>query len=277
MRCLVTGCEGYIGSRLYAKLCELGHDVRGMDIKNEEEDILCDLDLYEDFAPEYIFHLAALPRVEYSVLNPVETFEVNALGTTKLLHFAKKIKAKRFIFSSSSIVYGGEDGLNCPYAVHKITSEMECELYSKIYGLDTISLRYFNVYSEDQPIEGPYSTIVAVWMDKLRNGEKLLIEGDGEQKRDFVHVDDIVDANIFAMNHKKPFGGSRVDVGTGTSYSINYIKNYIEKIHSDAEFVSAVGRKNDVKETLANVKALETIGWSSNINFDEGLKKCFGG
>jgi len=277
MRCLVTGHEGYIGSHLFVRLRELGHDVQGMDIKNEEEDILCDLHLYEDFAPECIFHLAALPRVEYSVLNPVKTFEANALGTTKLLNFAKKVRAKRFIFSSSSIVHGDPDGLSCPYAVHKIASELECKLYSKIYDLDTISLRYFNVYSEDQPVDGPYSTVIAVWMDKLKNREKLSVEGDGEQKRDFVHVNDIVNANIFAMNYDKPFGGSRVDVGTGNSYSINYIKKYIEKIHSDAEFVSAEGRKNDVRETLANVEDLKTIGWKSKINFDEGLKKCFGG
>jgi len=249
-----------------------------MDIKNEEEDILCDLDLYEEFAPEYIFHLAALPRVEYSVLNPVETFEVNALGTTKLLHFAKKIKAKRFIFSSSSIVYtAGEEGLSCPYAVYKLTSEMECALYSNIYNLDTVSLRYFNVYSEDQPLDGPYSTIVAVWMDKLKNGENLVIEGGGEQRRDFVHVDDIISANIFAMNHDKPFDGLCVDVGTGKSHSINYIKDYIKRIYSNVDFISAAERKNDVKETLANTKDLQTIGWRSKINFDEGLKKCFGG
>ena len=262
---------------MHYKLRDLGHDVKGMDIKNEEEDLLCDLDLYEDFEPECIFHLAALPRVEYSVLNPVETFEVNALGTTKLLNFARQVKAKRLVFSSTSAVYGGEDGLSCPYAVHKLTSEMECALYSKIYNLDTVSLRYFNVYSEDQPIDGPYSTIIAVWMEKLKNGENLVVEGDGKQRRDFVHVDDIVDANIFAMNYEKPFNGLCVDVGTGKSYSVNHIKNYIKNIYSSVEFISAAGRKNDVKETLANVKDLKTIGWRSKINFDEGLKKCFGG
>ena len=146
--------------------------------------------LYLKFKPEYIFHLACIPRVAYSVENPVETMQNNVLATTNVLNFARKVGAKRVIYSSSSSVIGDGTGPNSPYGLQKLISEMECRLYSKLYGLDTVSLRYFNVYSPDQEAAGPYATAISNWMRHIREDKKPFITGDGEQRRDMLNVHD---------------------------------------------------------------------------------------
>jgi UDP-glucose 4-epimerase len=269
-KCLVTGHRGFIGSHLYEKLLDLGIDVEGVDLK-EGKDIL-DFLPSEDF--DFVFHMAALPRVEFSVENPSYTLKHNVLATSKLLEWSKNHGVKRFIFSSSSAIYGNGEGPTSPYGLHKLMCELECKLYSQLYNLDTVCLRYFNAFSADQEFGGAYSTVVCAWMEMIRENKSLRLDGDGEQTRDFVHVEDIVDANIFCMNHQDKFNGEQFEIGTGTSISVNEIKNIVLKYHQ-VEFKNAPERPGDAKHTLANLEKIKNIGWTPQLNSLEQIEKCF--
>lgn len=271
-RCLVTGHKGYIGSHIFSDLKRLGHDVYGIDIKDGEDILHCLPD--EDF--DYVFHLAAQPRVEFSVHHPSYTMKQNVLVTSTLLEWAKNHGVKRVIFSSSSAVNGNGDGVpTSPYGLHKLVSEMECRLFSELYGLDTVCLRYFNVYSEDQGFGGSYSTAICAWMEMIRQGKPLRMDGDGEQTRDLVHIDDIVLANIFAMQSNKWFGGKTYNVGSGSSVSLNYIRDFIDSRHN-VEWNNAPARVGDVRHTLADISEIKKdLGWKPQISIQEGLERCF--
>ena len=265
---LVTGHKGFIGSRLFDRLPE---DQRvGIDLK-DGEDLL---DQLPDIQVDTVFHLAAHPRVAYSVENPSYTLKHNVLGTSRVLEWAKNHGAKRVIFSSSAAIYGDGRGPSSPYGLHKSMSEQECRLYSELYGLDTVCLRYFNVYSEDQKYGGSYSTVISAWMELIRQGSPLRIDGDGNQTRDYLHVEDIVSVNLFCAEHKERFNGSCFDVGTGESISLNDIKNFIENRY-EIEWQQAPEREGDVRHVLANIKPLKDLGWESNIKIADGLEKCF--
>jgi UDP-glucose 4-epimerase len=271
MKILVTGHKGYIGSHIYAKLNTQGYDVRGIDLKDGEDILHCLPD--EEF--DYVFHLAACPRVGYSVEKPAYTMKQNVLVTSTLLEWAKNHGVKRVIFSSSSAVMGNGDGIpKSPYGLHKLMNEMECRLYSELYGLDTVCLRYFNAYSEDQEYGGSYSTAICAWMEMIKQGKSLRIDGDGEQTRDLVHVEDIVSANIFCMNHKDQFNGKWLNVGSGESVSLNYIKKFIDDNHS-VRWNHAPERKGDVKHSKANITELLKLGWKPRVSIQEGLNRCF--
>lgn len=283
-RCLVTGHMGYIGSRLVRALENQGHEVVGIDIK-EGHDINKDLHhgvdkksfhpFYYNFKPEYIFHMACIPRVFYSIENPVETTENNILCTTNVLNFAKAVGAKRVIFSSSSSVVGDGSGPISPYALQKLYSEMECRLWSKIYGIDTVSLRYFNVYSEDQKADSTYATAIANWMHYIREDMTPFLNGNGTQRRDMVHVDDVVSANLFAMEHGDLFRGAQFDVGTGTNISLNEVINIVHKHFPNVEFEKRPARVGDVLLTKANTSPLKEIGWQAKTSIEVGLNSCF--
>ena len=271
MKILVTGHKGYIGAHLYKELKALEHDVVGIDLKDGEDVLHCLPD--EKF--DYVFHLAALPRVEYSVEKPSYTLKQNVLATSVVLEWAKNHGVTRVIFSSSSAVMGDGDGVpKSPYGLHKLMSEMECKLYSDLYGLDTVCLRYFNAYSEDQEYGGAYSTAICAWMEMIRLGKSLRIDGDGEQTRDLVHVSDICLANIFCMQSHAWFGGKVFQVGSGESVSMNYIKNFIDSCN-DVEWVMAPARKGDVRHTKADITELKKIGWEPEVSIKEGLNRCF--
>tara|TARA_R100000152_G_C6684452_1_gene117523 strand:+ start:108 stop:602 length:495 start_codon:yes stop_codon:yes gene_type:complete len=152
---------------------------------------------------------------------------------------------------------------------------MECKLYSQLYGLDTVSLRYFNVYSEDQRADGPYTTAIANFMEHIRQGNRPFITGDGSQRRDMVHVDDVVSANIFAMEHSSSFAGASYDIGTGTNISLNEIKDIVGNILPDVHFEHVDGRPGDVLETRANTLDIEKVGWKSKIKINKGIADCF--
>jgi len=285
-RCLVTGHRGYIGSRLYKKLQHLGHEVLGIDL--EDRDISADIikvlaedadggfhPYYTSFEPEYVFHLACWPRVVYCMEKPITTMANNVLAGSTLLNFARKCKSvKRVIYSSSSSIMGNGAGPTNPYALQKYVTELECKIYADLYGLDAVSLRYFNVYSEDQKATGPYATAVANWMEYLRTDRAPFITGDGEQRRDMVHVNDVVSANIFAMNYDNRFDGSTFDVGTGENISLNEIKKIVQSFY-DVEFEYIASRDGDVLETRANIGKLEEIGWKHSISIQDGIKSCF--
>lgn len=271
MKCLVTGHKGYIGGHIYKKLLSEGHEVFGIDIKEGNDVLHC----LPDASFDYVFHLAALPRVEYSVQNPSYTLKQNVFVTSTLLEWAKSHNVKRVIFSSSSSVMGGGDGVpKSPYGLHKLMSEMECRLFSELYGLDTVCLRYFNAYSEDQPFGGAYSTAICAWMEMIRQNKPLRIDGDGEQTRDLVHVEDIVEANIFCMKHNDSFSGAVLNVGSGTSVSMNFIREIINKYHQ-VEWNWAPPRKGDVRSTLADISKIKKLGWSPKISIQEGMERCF--
>jgi len=283
-KCLVTGHEGYIGSRLFRELKSLGHEVMGIDFKNNKEN---DINIclkegpdgsfdkkYYNFKPEYIFHLACIPRVAYSVEKPVETMDNNVMATSNVLNFARKVGAKRVIYSGSSSVVGNGNGPSSPYGLQKLFSEMECKLYSELYKLDTVTLRYFNVYSEDQEAEGPYATAIANWIKHIKEGKTPFITGNGEQRRDMAYVWDVVQANIFAMNYGSKFNGANYDVGTGLNISLNEIKDIAKKYH-DVKFEYVNERVGDVLYTLADMKPLRDLGWEPKMDLVTGINKCF--
>ena len=271
-KCLVTGHKGYIGSHLFSKLRSLGHDAYGIDLKDGEDVLHC----LPDESFDFVFHLAACPRVAYSVEKPTYTLKQNVLVTSALLEWAKDHNVKRVILSSSAAVNGNGDGFpTSPYGLHKLMNEMECRLFSSLYALDTICLRYFNVYSEDQMFGGPYSTAICAWNEMLRQGRPLRLDGDGKQTRDFIHVQDIVLANIYAMQSNKWFGGKPYNVGTGKSVSLNFIKNFIDQ-HFCVEWNRASARNGDIEHSVADIsETKKDLEWTPQVNIQEGLERCF--
>lgn len=275
MNAIITGHKGYIGSKLFKKCQELGWKVVGVDLKEGKRDInyISHYNDCIDLKADVIFHMAALPSVQYSVENPAETLYHNVLGTSNVLQFAKNNKVKKVIFSSSSAIYGDFGKILSPYALHKKQSELECELYSHLYNVDIACLRYFNVFSEDQIPTTSYPTVISAWMKSIREKKDLIVYGDGTQTRDFIHVDDIVDCNLFFAN--KEFSGClKFDVGTGKNYSLNYIKSLILS-NFEVNFIYKDARKSDAMHSSANIQTLKTLGWCAKIDFNEGLKKCF--
>ncbi len=274
--CLVTGHQGYIGSDLYAKLINLGHDVVGIDYKKDDSwDILNGLERIEHYDFDYVFHLACIPRVAYSVEQPVHTMMNNILSTSIVLDFAKRKNVKRVIYSGSSSVVGNGDGPTSPYALQKLTSELETKLYSDLYGIDTVTLRYFNVYSPDQKADSPYATAVANWMRFIRDGNNPFITGDGEQRRDMAHKNDVVAANIFAMEYEGKFAGQSFDVGTGDNISLNEMKDIVNEHFPEVQFDYVEERKGDVLLTKADVSPLKELGWEPKKHIKEGISQCF--
>jgi UDP-glucose 4-epimerase len=285
-RCLVTGHKGYIGSRLVKQLELEGHEVLGIDLI---EDIPKDINVclaedndgkfhphYFNFKPEYIFHLACIPRVAYSVEEPVKTCKNNILAGSNVLNFARKVgSVKRVIYSSSSSVVGNGDGPASPYALQKYTTELETIMYSKLYNIDTVCLRYFNVYSPDQKASGPYATAIANWMRCIRQGAQPFITGNGEQRRDMLNVLDAVSANIFCMNKQEEFNGAVYDVGTGDNISLNEVKKIVNSHFPDLKFNYTQPRPGDVMLTKADTKPLASLGWKTKIDIKTGINQCF--
>ena len=277
--CLVTGHKGYIGSKLFAKLKQLGHSVYGIDVESQEISEKLDIrwHLFDHeknfnhlkFKPEYIFHLAAKPSVQWSVENPSESLNHNVLGSSRVLEYAKIVGAKRVIFASSAAAQMPSS----PYGAHKRMTETECKVYSSLYNIDTVSLRYFNVYSEDQKYGGAYSTVISTWLEKIRNNAPLRLDGDGTQTRDFIHVDDIISANIHCMNHRKDFNGEVYDVGTGHAHSLMEVKGYFDNIF-DVIWDVQPERTGDIKNSVADTSKLDSLGWRAQIDLKTGLRRC---
>ena len=286
-KCLVTGHKGYIGSHLYRALLDRGDcDVIGIDsddlLGNNILSVFSDSPSHktmrnklEQWSPDYIFHLAAIPRVGESIENPVQTMLNNVLAGSIMLDFAKECKVRRFIYSSSSSVKGNGNGPMSPYALQKYTTELETGIYSELFGIDTVSLRYFNVYSEDQPAEGAYATAVANWMKHIRDEKDPFITGDGHQRRDMLHVTDAVAANIFAMDYGNNFEGAVFDVGTGENISLNEMKEIVLSHLPEVKFEYVKDRKGDVRETQADPSGLQKLGWKTKIDIKKGVERCF--
>ena len=276
---LVTGHLGFIGSHLFKALKEKGHEVEGIDLKDEDNpnnDIraLTPSDL---FKVDYVFHLAAKAKVPYSVDNPLESHDHNINGTLNVLRCAKEAGVKRVIYSASSSAYGDQDSLPLkedmtpnplsPYAIQKLVGEYYCRVYSQIYNLETVSLRYFNVYGEGMPLDGPYSAAIAIFRAAKAKDEELPVMG-GKQTRDFTFVEDVVNANILAMESDLVGKGEVINIGGGQNYSIEEVAKAIsEKIKY------LLQRKGEPMHTLADIsKAKELLGWSPTTNLLQWLK-----
>ena len=311
---LVTGCAGFIGSNFvrqfkkeFPKTEIIGIDDFSTGRKETIEALrqaqgikkfifykgsILDEKLLEKIfsrhKPEYVFHFAALPRISYSVENPFKTTLVNVGGTVALLEAAKNHKVKRFIFSASSASYGGAKILptkesenspdpQSPYGLQKYAGELFCKMFSQLFGLDTVCLRYFNVFGPGQYGDSPYSTVVSAWLEALYFPKKkrAFIEGDGEQSRDFCYADNVVEANILAMRSKKKFNGEVFNIAHGERTTVNEIKRLIEKYTGrKLNLEKRLARVGDVRHTHADIsKARKWIGYQPKIKFEEGLKR----
>ncbi|MBI4920009.1 NAD-dependent epimerase/dehydratase family protein [Candidatus Azambacteria bacterium] len=302
---LVTGCAGFIGSNFahqfrkkFPKTKIVGIDDFSTGRKDAVEPSIVFYKgsilnenllekIFSEHKPEYVFHFAALPRVSYSVEHPRHTSEVNIVGTVALLESSKNHGVKRFIYSSSSAVYGATKKLptresensnpKSPYAVQKYAGEHFCRIFSELFGLDTVCLRYFNVFGPGQYGDSPYSTVISAWLESLYfpRKEKAFIEGNGNQSRDFCHIDNVVSANISAMESKKNFNGEAFNIALGNRVKINEIKNSIEKYtNKKLDLEKRPPRLGDVVHTRADIsKAKKLLGYNPAVNFDEGLRR----
>jgi len=276
MKVLVTGHKGYIGTHLWNELVASGYEVMGIDLKDGEDILDGYQQKHYDFNPDIIFHLAAIPRVQYSVENPVHVMENNIMAGSITLEFAKKVNAF-VVYSSSSSVVGNGDGPSSPYALSKLVTEQETILYNQLYGLKTVALRYFNVYSKDQKAEGPYATCVANWRRYIKEGKTPYITGNGEQRRDMAHVSDVVSANVFCMENinNENLIGKYFNVGTGNNISLNEMKNIVNGILSNIEFDYVEPRPGDVMITKADISKFLALGWEPRVNIIDGITNCF--
>ncbi len=281
MRALITGYRGYIGANLLKKLNDKMIPWVGIDLKDGyADDDLCKISKIpqriRDFNPDVIFHLAAIPRVAYSVENPLEVMKNNIVSTSVILEYAKENNIP-VIYSSSSSVVGNGDGPASPYALSKYVGELETLLYNKLYGLKTVALRYFNVYSYDQVADSEYATVVCNWKKHIINGKVPYITGDGEQSRDMTHVDDIVSANIYCAENvdNDNLWGHWYDIGSGDNISLNEIKDIVLQYFPDQKFEYVGSRKGDVMLTKADLSKFESHGWKGTVNLRDGLDSVF--
>ena len=296
VKSLVTGGAGFIGSNLVDKLIDLGHEVIVID--NEYSDVhenfywnekaknyKFDIRDYENTRPlyddvDYVFHLAAEARIQPAILNPIEAVSINSVGTCTVLQCARESGVKKVIYSSTSSAYGmnpfpnvetqSDDCLN-PYSVSKVNGETLCSLYTKMFGLKTIILRYFNVYGNRHPLRGQYAPVVGIFLRQKNNNEPLTIVGDGEQRRDFTNVLDVVDANIRSaiIDVDNNFYGNVYNVGTGINHSINQVANLI----SDNQ-IHIPERIGESRITLANNNKIEEVfGWTPNIKLEDWISQ----
>jgi UDP-glucose 4-epimerase len=301
MRYLVTGGAGFIGSHLVKRLLDDGNIVICVDNESSEghesfkwDDRAinknCDINdlTFSDFeGVDTVFHMAAEVSIPRCISDPAKTFHTNVTGTFNILECAKKAGVKRFVFSSSSSLYGlsefgpaGQsesspiDCLNI-YATSKLMGEQLCKLYGKATdsrSLDTVCLRYFNVYGEGQSDKCQYCPVVAVFRRQKKEGIPLTVVGDGLQTRDYIHVSDVVSANITAATLSKTFKGEIYNIGTGTSYSVLEIANTIAGKDGSIEFLSP--RTGEARHTRCNyAKAFEQLLWLPKVNLIDWLKK----
>lgn len=291
-RCLVTGGAGFIGSNLVDELIVRGNDVIVIDNlatgKRENLNPLAEfheLDIrnLEAIKPlfegvDYVFHIAALPRVQPSIEDPLTFHTVNVNGTLNVLKASADAKVKKVIFSSSSSIYGNQEKMPLkedmpgnpisPYALQKYLGELYCRLFSQIYGLPTVSLRYFNVYGKRQPLEGAYRLVLGIFINQRLKNEPMTITGDGEQRRDFTGVVDVVRANILAANSPKVGRGEVINIGQGHNYSVNEVARII-----GGPTINIAARL-EPRITLAdNSLAKELLGWEPTVNLPEWLEE----
>jgi len=295
---LVTGGAGFIGSNLVTKLSKkgyhiiildnfsMGYEENLKDLKNVEviKGDIRDKELVNKLVKkvEGIFHLAANVGNIKSIENPNEDAEINIIGTLNLLNAARDNKIKKFIFSSSSAIFGEVEYLpldekhpaepDSPYGVSKLAAEKHCLCYSKLYDLDIVCLRYFNVYGINQRFN-PYGNIIPIWTDCLIQNKSFTIYGDGEQTRDFIDVDDIVQANIKSYETKGAKGA--FNIGNGKATTINQLAKIFQEISkNEIELIYAPRRKGEVLHSKADIqKAKDTFNFNPEVSLENGVSK----
>lgn len=295
---LVTGGAGFIGSNLVDALIERGDEVIIIDnlstgkkeyINPRAKFFELDIRDLEKIKPvfkgvDYVFHLAAFARVQPSIDDPITSNDINLNGTLNVLEAAREAKVKKVIYSASSSAYGEQDEMPLhedmpahpisPYGLQKYIGELYCRLFNEVYGLPTVSLRYFNVYGRRQATEGAYCLVMGIFVRQRLNNEAMTIVGDGEQKRDYTAVSDVARANILAAESEKTGRGEVINIGRGRNYSVNELAAMIggPVVHISPRF--------EPRETLADTnRARVLLGWEPQINLPEwlaGYKKEMG-
>lgn len=291
----VTGGLGFIGSHLVKRLSENNDviivdnqssgnikNIKDLDFSRIDTDLgdVTEVNLERIFeGVDYVYHLAAVTSVPQSVNDPLRSNEVNITGTLRVLEAARRCGVEKLVFSSSSAVYGEteflpiseRDHINplSPYAVTKATGELYCKVYSEIYDLSTISLRYFNVFGPKQDPESQYAAVIPIFIDKLLKNQRPVIYGDGEQTRDFVNVKQVVDANILAAESSET---GTYNIGLGRSTTINHLFEIIKEImHKDIKPVYEDERSGEIKHSVADISKAVSIGYSPKNDFTEEL------
>ena len=275
-KAVVTGGAGFIGTHLCAALRQEGYEVVSVDIKTGD-DVRDTEKMKKVFAgAQYVFHLAALPRVPYSIEHPQETHDHNINGTLSALVAAKDAGVSKFIYSASSSAYGDADHMplvetmsahpKSPYGLQKYVGELYARLWSEVYGLPTVCLRYFNVYGSGASDEGAYALVIARFLKQRRTGEAMTITDDGTQTRDFTHVRDVVRANLLAAQSDKIGKGEVINIGAGSNASVNRIA---ELIGGPTVFVPA---RLEPHDTLADTTlAKQLLGWQPQVKLEDGI------
>lgn len=286
------------------KLVGMGHDVHVIDDQSAElndpvyndyaayykVDIGDSLRVIEDVfrGTDFVFHLAAESRIQPAIKNPHKAHTTNAIGTLNLLEMCKKHGVKKLIYSSTSSVYeslsdelGATDEntkiicLN-PYALSKLFGEDLCRYYSNVHGLETVVFRYFNVFGERSPNKGTYAPVVGIFLDQLRRNVPLTIVGDGEQRRDFVHVSDVVAANVSAMVLNELTHGLPFNIGTGRNISINEIAAVVRKERPNTSIQYVDAREGEVRHTRASIeRAKHILGFNPAIMVEDWIPTQF--
>ncbi|MBI2631829.1 NAD-dependent epimerase/dehydratase family protein [Candidatus Pacearchaeota archaeon] len=288
-KAIVTGGCGFIGSHLVDALVEKGYKVEVIDSIDPKNEYINKNALYHKAditklaeikdiikGAKFVFHLAAMPRVQYSIEHPRETHDSNVNGTLNILISAKEGGVKRVIFSSSSSVYGNQPILPLkesmfskplsPYALHKYIGELYCKLWNEIFGLETVCLRYFNVYGPRLNPDGAYALVIGKFLKQRQEGKNMTITGDGNQTRDFTNVKDVVRANILAAESNKVGKGEAINIGAGNNTSVNKIA---ELIGGSKEYIPP---RLEPRDTLAdNSLAFELLGWRPEVPLEKGI------
>ncbi len=292
MKFLVTGGAGFIGSHLVDALIAQGSEVKIIDnlltgkreyLNPKAEFLELDIRNLDGIRPHFegidaVFHLAALPRIPLSIEKPADTHAINATGALNVLIAARDAGVKKVVYSASSSAYGNQQTLPLredmpasplnPYAVQKYVGELYCRIFAELYGLQTVSLRYFNVYGPRQRAEGAYAPVMGIFLRQKAAGGLLTVTGDGEQTRDFTHVSDVARANILACESDKTGKGEIINIGGGKNYSVNDIARFVGgKISRIPE------RPGEIRHTLADITlAKKLLDWKPEFDLEEGIR-----
>ncbi|HEY8447308.1 MAG TPA: SDR family oxidoreductase [Thermomicrobiales bacterium] len=305
MKVLVTGGAGFIGSHLAEGLVRRGHEVRVFDnlstgsldnlapVRDAVEVVIGDLRDGEAVrravaGAEVVFHQAADPSVPRSISHPRDCYEINVLGTLTLLVAARDAGCRRVVFASTCAVYGNDPrqpkseelppAPESPYAASKLAGEELCQVFTRVYGLETVALRYFNVYGPRQSPDGPYASVIPRFIADLKAGARPRVFGDGEQTRDFIFVGDVVEANLRAATADEAVG-EVVNVGSGRSTSLNTLLTVLAPlIGNTVEPIYEAERPGDVRHSLAETsKARRLLGFEAQTSLAEGLAQTVRG
>lgn len=302
MEYLVTGGAGFIGSNIVKRLVQMKKQVRVLDnlltgrIENLR-DVISKIefiqgDITDNSTVErsvqgvkYILHLAALPSVPRSVEDPITSDKINSYGTLRLLVSARDAKVKRFVFSSSSSVYGDTPTLPkkedmppapvSPYGVQKLAAETYCRIFYQLYGLETFSLRYFNVFGPGQNPRSQYAAVIPLFINAVAHNKPPTVYGDGEQTRDFTYVDDVIDANLLCCTAPSQSAGKVFNIARGGRISVNELAKTIMRIMGkNPGVIHTEPRPGDILHSQADISLAEReLGWKPKADFEEGLRK----